>query len=210
MTNITVFGQRPRTGIFQPPAAFAVRNDCKVGVWKIGDKQRLNGQVMQMSILRVHQMFGTLGNTQDAIWLQVWFVAGPDCEVNVPKNTVCMTYVKKQSLDNLYATVVQAMSGKDPGVGIFEARFSERSGNYGTYYVLDWTWREREDGAEVAQLEDIAAFLATEPAFFDQATSANLRCIDGWDSDQIQELIANAQTDRRLAAEREAALKQAA
>jgi hypothetical protein len=47
--QVEVFGRRPPGGIYNPASAFAVRNDCKSGFWKLGQTQRLNGQLMRMS-----------------------------------------------------------------------------------------------------------------------------------------------------------------
>lgn len=198
MPQVEVFGRRLSGGIYNPPSAFAVRNDCKSGFWKLGQTQRLNGQLMRMSIIRAIPYFGSLGETKDAIWLQVWFIIAPGNEVDIPDNTVCMTYIKRQSLDNLQTTVTQAMSDQDPGAGIFEARFVERSSQYGTYYVLDWRWVERQTEAEMGQLTKIAAFLETDPTLFDQSTIITLTCIQGFSNDQVNVLIEEAKAERKF------------
>jgi hypothetical protein len=209
MPQVDVFGRRPEGGIYNPPTAFSVRNDCKSGFWKLGQTQRLNGQLMRMSIIRAIPFFGTLGETKDAVWLQVWFIAAPGCEVDVPPNTVCMTYIKRQSLDNLQTTVVQAMGQQDPGTGIFEARFVERNGKQGTYYVLDWKWVERETDAEIAQLNEVAAFLESDPTLFDQSTIATLTCIHGYSNDEVNQLLEEAKAERKYQRQQQALLQQA-
>jgi hypothetical protein len=206
--HVDVFGRRTGNGIYNPPSAFSVRNDCKSGFWKLGQTQRLNGQLMRMSIIRAIPFFGALGETKDAVWMQVWFIAAPGCEVDVPTNTVCMTYIKRQSLDNLQTTVTQAMGEQDPGAGIFEARFVERSGQYGTYYALDWQWVERQTEAEASQLTEIAAFLETDPTLFDQSTIATLTCIQGWSNDQVNELLEEAKAERKYQRQQQQAMLQ--
>jgi hypothetical protein len=207
--QVEVFGRRPPGGIYNPASAFAVRNDCKSGFWKLGQTQRLNGQLMRMSIIRVVPFFGSLGETQDTIWLQVWFIAAPDCQVEIPADTVCITYIKKQSLDNLQMAVTRAMSDQDPGAGIFEARFVEKNGNQGTYYVLEWNWVERATESEMAQLTEIATFLENDPTLFDQSTLATLTSIQGFSNDQVTELVDAARAERRYQRQ-QAAIQQSA
>lgn len=83
----SIFGSKPANAIFLGDQPYAVRNDCQVGQWKVGDDD-LRGNRIEISIIKVARYFGNLGKTQNAFWLQLWFVPAPDCKT-LPKNTVC-------------------------------------------------------------------------------------------------------------------------
>ena len=52
MTSLKVFGTRPKDSIFIPQVPFAVRNDCQVGQWKVGDED-FRGNKIEISIKRI-------------------------------------------------------------------------------------------------------------------------------------------------------------
>ena len=56
---ITVFGTRPKDSIFLPQTPFAVRNDCAVGNFKVGDDD-MRGNKIEISIIKTANYFGTL------------------------------------------------------------------------------------------------------------------------------------------------------
>jgi len=190
MTQINVFGTRPKNSIFLPQVPFNLRNDCKVGQWKVGEED-FRGNQIEISILKVSQMFGSLGQTKNTNWLQVWFVPAPGCE-NLPANTVCLTYLKKRSIEQFSQTITELMQNGEPALGIFQGSFQKHSGDYGVYFSVKWDWRTRQTAAENKQLEQIAEFLGTQPKLVDFAV--DLIPIDGLSSEEIQLLMASAKS----------------
>jgi hypothetical protein len=79
----------------------------------------------------------------------------------LPKNTVCVSYIKKQSIAHLFNKVQEVMEDKDPGLGIFTLGFNREIGEKGTYYTVTFDWRERQSEEEKQQLDLIAAFMST-------------------------------------------------
>ena len=188
--NFKVFGTRPQEGIFLPHVPFNLRNDLKVGNWKVGEDD-YRGKEIEISILKVSQFFGNLGKTANAFWLQVWFIGAPDCQI-VPKNTVCLTYLKGRSIAQFSQKVTELMEFNEPALGLFKGSFLKHSGDKGDYYSVIWDWRERETGEEMAQLEHIADFMALNPKLVDLAV--NLIPMDGLTPDEVELLVSSAKT----------------
>ena len=84
---LEVFGSRPKDSIYLGDQPYAVRNDCSIAQWKVGDAD-LKGKEIEISIIKVARYFGSLGKAQDTLWLQVWFIPAPGCD-RLPQNTVC-------------------------------------------------------------------------------------------------------------------------
>lgn len=174
--TINVFGKINKEIInhFTPP--YAVRNDCRLGQWKIGD-DKLLGNTLDLSVIAIKPFYGILGKTKGQ-WLQVWFV-GTTAETKIPQNTVCVTYVKTQSLSALGQKAIEIMETEDPANGIFTTSFSKHAGDYGDYYSIVWNWRPREE-QELKQLELIADFLETKPSLVDpNLTETMIELSDG-------------------------------
>lgn len=187
MTALTIFGTMPKDSIFLPQTPYSVRNDCQKGLWKVGDDDH-RGNSIEISIIKVSQMFGSLGKTTNTQWLQVWFVPAPG-EKNLPSNTVCVTYMKTRSVAQFSQKVTELMASGEPGLGVFTASFEKHSGDLGTYYSVQWDWRERNNDEEKEQLNAIASFLQSQPALIDMNTARNLVCIDGMPPDELMLLI---------------------
>jgi hypothetical protein len=190
-TLITVFGSRPKDSIFLPQVPFTVRNDCKVGNWKVGEED-YRGKQIDISIIKVAQFFGTLGKTTNSPWLQIWFVPAPGCDV-LPQNTVCVTYLKRRSISQFSQTVTELMESGEPALGIFTGTFIKHTGELGDYYSVTWSWRERETEGDLKQLDQIANFLATNPKLVDM--SVNLIPLDGLSPEEVELLMASAKAE---------------
>ena len=188
LSQFKVFGTRPQQGIFLPQVPFNVRNDLKVGQWKVGEDD-FRGKQIEISIIKVAQFFGNLGKTTNTFWLQVWFVVAPDCEI-FPKNTICLTYLKKRSIAQFSQKVTELMESGEPALGVFQGSFLKHNGEKGDYYSVTWDWRERETEDELEQLEQIADFMATNPKLVD--LSVNLLPIDGLSPEEIELIISSA------------------
>lgn len=165
VAKFLVFGtiQKDKINHFTP--AYSLRNNCQVGQWTVGSDDLL-GNSLNIAILSMSSYYGNLGKTSGTNWLQVWFIGSPT-ETKLPKNTVCVTYFKGESLTNLGQKAISIMDKEiDPGHGIFTASFEKKTGNYGNYYAVKFDWRERTK-EEMPQLELMADFMATFPLLND-------------------------------------------
>lgn len=187
---IQVFGTKPKDSIYLGDQPYAIRNDCQAGQWKIGDSD-FRGKEIEISIIKVARFYGTLGKASDTHWLQIWFVPAPSCRA-FPANTVCVTYLKTRSFSQFSQKIAELMANGEPALGIFTAGFDKHSNEYGIYYSVRWNWRDRSGKEEEAQLEQIAAFLQSDPPLFDAAATKKMICIDGLSSTEILALT----TDR--------------
>lgn len=68
--TISVFGVKPDQAIIVPELPLAVRNNCQSGKWTIGDNEY--GSKLGMTILKFSKFFGSLGQTKNTIWGQLW------------------------------------------------------------------------------------------------------------------------------------------
>lgn len=185
--TFTVFGTKPQDAIFNPQTPFAVRNDCQTGHWKVGDRD-YRSDTLELSIIKTSRFFGSLGKTKATNWMQIWFVPSPH-EPNLPKNTVCLTYIKTRSISQLSQTITELMDVGEPALGLFTASFEKHNGELGTYYSVQWDWRERETVEEQAQLDQIMAFMDSKPLLQDMAIADKLLCIDNLTPEEIQRLV---------------------
>ncbi len=155
---VPIFGEKVKNQInyFDPP--YAIRNNCQIGQWMIGDDFPV-AKELEIAIIKVAKMYGDLGKTKNANWLQLWFIASPK-EKKIPDNLVCVTYIKTRSINQLGMEVMKNMScDVDPGVGLFKTYFIKHDGEKGKYYSLGFKWRARE-ASEKAQLKLIEEFLS--------------------------------------------------
>lgn len=198
--QFSVFGTRPVDSIYLPDIPYSVRLNCKNGGLFIGgikpQHRKTNpDQKIDISIIKVSKFFGSLGKTQNVLWLQLFFVPAPNVDGAIlPPNTVCCSYIKKQSINNLFNKVQEIMTKKDPGLGIFSINFNEELGKFGNYYSINFNWRERGTDEEKKQLELIANFMSTyQNQLIDLDGTKDLICVDGFNAQQLQDLIAQRQ-----------------
>ena len=187
MTNLTVFGTKPKDAIFLPNQPFSVRNNCQVGQWAVGDDD-FRGNELEMSIIKASQYFGDLGKTKNQQWIQLFFVPAPSCTF-LPTGTVCVSYIKTRSASAFWQRITEVMEAKEPAEGIFKVGFEKHTGEMGTYYSLKWEWRERTTKAEKDQLTSIAAFLESNPRLVDLSATHDMLCVDGLSAEEIELLI---------------------
>lgn len=197
--SVKVFGKREPDAIFQPPTPLNLRADCKLGTWKLGQDNRL-GQTMEFAVISFRRWFGKLGLTGNKVWGQVFLIC---TDGQLPANTVCVTYLKTQSLSGFMQKVSEIMGqGIDPGEGIFKASFVKHSskdsaGNPTEYYSAVFDWRPRTN-AEQAQLALIGSFLESGPNLNDPDGTREMTCMDEINEDQAQAIL-NAQFGERPA-----------
>ena len=161
--ELKVFGKliTEQINYFKPP--YNVRNNCQVGQWAKSEDDFI-GNSLDIAIINTEEFYGKLGKSTGN-WLQIWFVAAPE-ETKIPKNIVCVTYIKTRSLAQFGQTIIELMSNGEPATGIFTGSFQKHSNDYGYYASVKFDWRERTED-EKAQLLLIANFLATAPILED-------------------------------------------
>lgn len=150
---------------------------------------------IDISIIKVSKYFGTLGKTENVLWLQLFFVPSVNVDSKIlPSNTVCCSYIKKQSIAHLFNKVQEAMNYGDPGMGIFTLGFNREVGENGVYYTVDFDWRDRQSSEEKQQLDLIAAFMSSEgDQLVDIEGTRSMTCVDGWTTQQLQALVSQRQ-----------------
>lgn len=164
--SLSVFGTKPKDSIFLPSQPLGVRLNCQVGKIAISEDEYL-GNTMEISIIGINEMFGSLGKTRDAEWLQIFFIAAPTCTF-LPSSTVCVSYIKTRSISQFTQKIIQLMEHGEPAMGIFQVSFlSHQNSNGDPYKSVKFDWRAREDGAEKKQLEQIIGFMQTNPILAD-------------------------------------------
>ena len=200
LNEFSVFGTRPDNAICLPDVPYSVRLNCKNGGLFIGGSEAVHrktnpDQKIDISIIKVSKFLGTLGKTENVLWIQLFFVPAPNIDSSIlPKNTVCCSYIKKQSIAHLFNKVQEVMEYGDPGMGIFTLGFNREVGENGVYYTVSFDWRERESEAEKQQLDLIAAFMSTyKNQLIDLEGTRDLTCVDGWTAQDLQALTAQRQ-----------------
>jgi len=155
--------------IFLPERPYAVRLNCQAGQFALSEDEFL-GKEAEISIISAKHWYGSLGKTKDTEWLQLFFIPAPSCQF-LPKNTVCVSYIKTRSLAQFHQLITKLLAedtGTDPAEGIFQVSFLSHVNSEGQpYKSVRFEWRERKTPEEIAQLEMIAQFLATKPILQD-------------------------------------------
>jgi hypothetical protein len=198
--QFSVFGTRPENAIYLPDLPYSVRLNCKDGGLFVGGNESKHrktepDQKVEISIVKASKHFGTLGKTENVLWIQLFYIAAPSVPPDIlPKNVVCVSYIKKQSIGHLFNTVQEALDYGDPGFGIFTLGFNREVGEKGTYYTISFDWRERQSDEEKQQLEIIKTFMiACGNQLADLEGTREMACVDGWTTEDIQALIAQHQ-----------------
>ncbi|AFY74765.1 hypothetical protein Syn7502_02828 [Synechococcus sp. PCC 7502] len=164
--SLQVFGTKPKDSIFLPQQPYSVRLNCQAGQIAISDDEYL-GNSMEISIIGVKQMFGSLGKTRDTDWLQIFFIPAPSCKI-LPSNTVCVSYIKTRSLSQFNQKITQLMESGEPAEGIFIISFqSHQNGKGDPYKSVKFDWRPRKTAEEKKQLEEIIGFMQNNPILGD-------------------------------------------
>lgn len=200
--TFSVFGKKPQDSIYLADLPYAVRWNCKDGGLFVGgfdddSRKSKTKESIDISIIKVSKFFGSLGNTVNELWFQLFYVPGPSVTA-LPKNQVCVSYIKKQSINNLMATVSEAMESGEPAAGIFTGSFLKQSGNNGVYYTIGFSWRERKGEAELKQLDQIDAFMSSNPALIDLSGTRDMVCIDGLSGLEIAQIVESARMKAAL------------
>ena len=91
--QFSVFGTRSDKAICLPDIPYSVRLNCKDGGLFVGGNEAQHrksnpDQKVDISLVKVSKYFGTLGKTENALWIQLFFIAAPSVPPELlPKNT---------------------------------------------------------------------------------------------------------------------------
>jgi hypothetical protein len=193
--TFSVFGSKSDNTILVPEMPITVRNNCQSGKWIIGDEEY--GSKCSMTILKFSKFFGSLGQTQNTLWGQIWFIAESG---DLPNGVVMVTYIKSRSLRdfNRLVTSIQAQ-GIEPATGIFVPDFSKHSGQKPdeqgilkpiNYYSLKWSWMERKDWSVIEQAAAVLADNSNLARMIDLEGTRQMACLDHLAPSEIASLIA--------------------
>jgi hypothetical protein len=183
-----IFGVKPKGSIFNPNPALSVRLDCRDAVLTLGDDEAL-GKSAEISVLKLSRWFGDMGQTKGAEWLQLFYVGAPN-DKTLPKETVCVSYIKTRSLGQFQRVVTTLLaSGKNPAHGIFSLSFLDHVTGQNRYKSVKFEFRDRTDD-EMDQLKAITEFMAGNPRLVD--TRPGLQCIDNLSPEEIEFLVSGS------------------
>lgn len=179
-----------------PDMPLAVRNNCQSGKWTIGDAEY--GSKVSMTIIKFSKFFGTLGQTSNTLWGQIWFIAESG---ELPKGVVMVTYIKGRSLQDFSRLVATVQArGIEPAEGIFVPEFTKHSGQKPdengvpkpiNYYSLAWNWVERT-GDQMATLDQAAAALSDNKILsrlLDLDGTKQMVCLDNMPAHEVAQLL---------------------
>jgi hypothetical protein len=149
---LLVFGTKPKDSIFNPSQPYAVRLNCQAGQIAVSEDEYL-GNSMEISIIGVNHLFGSLGKTKDTDWLQIFFIPAPSCKI-LPKDTVCVSYIKTRSLSQFTQKITQLMENGEPAEGIFQISFLSHTNEGGNpYKSVKFDWRSSLNYSSIAECE---------------------------------------------------------
>jgi hypothetical protein len=186
----SVFGSKPANALLVPEIPIAVRNNCQIGKWMMGDTEC--GSKCSMTILKFSKFFGNLGKTSQTLWGQLWFVAESG---ELPKGTVMVTYIKTQSLRDFNRLVISVQSrGIEPATGTFIPTFTKYNGEKGIYYALTWEWEEKNDLAVIQQAAAVLNDPQIRSNLYDLEGTRDMVCLDHSSKEEIKTLTQGHQT----------------
>lgn len=193
--DLEVFGAIP-SGIFIPDSPFAIRNNCQIGSFTLGSSEVL-GNKLHLRAVKFSRFFGDLGQTQDEVWGQLFFLAEPDSG-DIPQNIVCLTYLKTKSLTAFTDLVTSLLAKKiNPAAGIFSCYFVKESRSIikdgqilqANYYSLAWEWSGEKKS--IYTNDQIASVVAQSDKLIDLVGTAKMVCLDTLSSQERAELISS-------------------
>ncbi|MDJ0554372.1 MAG: hypothetical protein QNJ68_08035, partial [Microcoleaceae cyanobacterium MO_207.B10] len=98
-TTLNIFGTKPQDAILVADNIPNLRCNCQEGQWKISDEAL--GNKLECSILKFSKYHGTLGQTTNTIWGQLFFVAeNSGSSSDIYRECLMVTYQKTRSLSS--------------------------------------------------------------------------------------------------------------
>lgn len=163
-------------GLILPPMTYSIRNNCQVGFWMQSDGETVIGKELSFCIVHIEQMYGDMGKTKGAHWVQLWGVSD---QVLKGKVVFC-TYIKGRSLNLLGNKVLEAaVEEKNRAELLFHSKFLAQSNEFGTHYILNFTTEDLpKNDIKRQQINDL---LATNPLLLDTNIPPTLFATQGMD-----------------------------
>jgi hypothetical protein len=150
-----------------------------------------------MTILKFSKFFGSLGQTSNTLWGQLWFVAETG---ELPQGVVMVTYIKNRSLNDFNRLVASVQSrGVEPATGIFVPEFVKHSGQKPddsgvvkpiNYYSLKWSWNERKDWGVIDQAAAVLSDTSNQSRMIDLEGTRQMVCLDNLSPQEVSCLMA--------------------
>mgnify|MGYP000326738048 CR=1 FL=1 len=197
--TIYVFGSKLEKAILVPEIPINVRNNCQSGKWEMGETDY--GSKVSMTVLKFSKFFGSLGQTHNTMFGQLWFVAESG---ELPQGVLLVTYIKTRSLASFYRMVASVQArGVEPATGIFIPEFVKHSGSKPdengvfkptNYYSLKWQWKERTDWTVVEQAAAVLAEPGNQARLIDYDGTRKMTCLDKLPPHQVEALISGSQS----------------
>lgn len=194
----SVFGMKPPDALLVPSMPINARNNCQIGQWVIGDKTY--GNKCSMTILKYAKFFGNIGETKNAQWGQLWFVAESG---DLPQGMVMVTYIKSRGLQSFNNLVASVMSqGIEPATGVFTTEFVMHSGQGPddngvikprNYFSLKWDWKARDpkDYGVLKQAANVLKDPSSMGNLIDLDGTRQLIALDGLSPERLKRLLQN-------------------
>ena len=197
--SLSVIGAMPKGEINCYAGGLPVRFNCQTGNIT-NSQQKALGNKLSINIIKLDRFFGDLGMSQDKEWIQMYFIPTRECDF-LPQDTVCFSYIKTVSSQRLKELMIQtaATIGADPCEGIFDVEFIQEKGQYGSYYSIDFKWRERDKDDEFDQLIKIADFLNKMPRLEDFDGTKDMIRVSDLSEEEYRKLLEEAR-ERRISA----------
>ncbi|NES64223.1 MAG: hypothetical protein F6K24_02610 [Okeania sp. SIO2D1] len=195
-TTLNIFGTKPKDAILVADNIPNLRCNCQEGQWKIGDEAL--GNKLECSILKFSKYYGTLGQTTNTIWGQLYFVAeNSGSSSDIYRECLMVTYQKTRSLSSFLNLITKLQcQGVEAAEGVFIASFIKHSGQKPddngivkpiNYYSVDWNWRERTE--EDNSINQLVGALGEIDKFIDLEGTAKMTCLDGLAAAEVQQII---------------------
>lgn len=190
------FGEIPKdkNALKYFPNGFNIRNDCKLGCWKIGESSLIQGEI-DFCVISLEEYYGYFGDSRATNWLQLWFVCfGGNTEV--PENLICNTLIKGLS-KKAFGQLCQKLLADtiNPLKGIFSPRFVVHQSSLGAYYSLDWSWKAFEEEDKAFE-EKVLEFLETGIQLKNLDMPDSMVALEGWNNSEVISEI-NALKEKR-------------
>ncbi|NET30211.1 hypothetical protein [Okeania sp. SIO1I7] len=204
-TTLNVFGTKPQNAILVADDIPNLRCNCQEGQWKLGDEAL--GNKLECSILKFSKWFGTLGQTKDTLWGQIFMIAeNSGTSPEIFRECLMVTYQKTRSLSSFLNLVTKLQcQGVEAAEGVFIASFKKHSGQKPddtgvvkpiNYYSIEWSWRER--AKEDNSIEQLCATLDDSGKFVDPQSTGKMQCLDGLSAPEIQQIISGERQEKLL------------
>lgn len=183
-----------KNGLIIPSPTYAIRNNCQLGQWMKSDGTTPLGNKLDLSILHIERLYGDLGKTKAAHWLQIWAISPQVCGEAV----VFVTYVKSIGLTILGNTILDcALDGKNPADLIFKTTFTPRSNEYGSYFSLAFETTER--AGDDPKRQEIEQFLSGCPLLMDTNLPSTLFIANDLDAGELEDELNRRRAERKAA-----------